>query len=108
MSSRTSKSSGVMVRFLYLRVESNQCISLQLLTGHLSQLSFHLKAAHGGPVKSLEAFLQTFPDVFAISKHSNAYVRTKGSHPTSSLTESAESFETKRPVLVRTKRAGPV
>ncbi|KAK8758409.1 hypothetical protein V5799_003960 [Amblyomma americanum] len=83
-----------MVKFLKERVESNQGISLQKLTGHLSQLPSDLRTKYGCSVKSLKIFLQQFPKVFVIRNQSNVYVRTKSRRPTSSLNGSMESFVT--------------
>ncbi|CAN8001171.1 unnamed protein product [Ixodes hexagonus] len=72
-----SGSSEAMVKFLKERVESNQGISLQKLTGHLSQLPPDLRTKYGCSVKSLKLFLQQYPKVFVIRNQSNVYVRTK-------------------------------
>ncbi|EEC05818.1 hypothetical protein ISCGN_024781 [Ixodes scapularis] len=72
-----SGTSEAMVKFLKERVESNQGISLQKLTGHLSQLPPDLRTKYGCSVKSLKLFLQQYPKVFVIRNQSNVYVRTK-------------------------------
>lgn len=86
------------MKFLKDRVESNQGISLQKLTGHLSQLPSDLRTKYGCSVKSLKIFLQQFPKVFVIRNQSNVYVRTRSRRATTeeatSLEGSMESFQT--------------
>ncbi|KAL1470773.1 hypothetical protein MTO96_024033 [Rhipicephalus appendiculatus] len=98
MARQRSNSSEAMVKFLKDRVESNQGISLQKLTGHLSQLPSDLRTKYGCSVKSLKIFLQQFPKVFVIRNQSNVYVRTRSRRATTeeatSLDGSMESFQT--------------
>ncbi|XP_037582649.1 uncharacterized protein LOC119466241 isoform X1 [Dermacentor silvarum] len=97
MARQRSNSSEAMVKFLKDRVESNQGISLQKLTGHLSQLPSDLRTKYGCSVKSLKIFLQQFPKVFVIRNQSNVYVRTKSRRLTTTVpspTGSMESFPT--------------
>lgn len=91
MSKQKSNTSEAMVKFLKERVESNQGISLQKLTGHLSQLPSDLRTKYGCSVKSLKVFLQQYPKVFVIRNQSNVYVRTKKKP---SLSGSIESDDT--------------
>lgn len=81
-----------MVEFLKGRVESNQGISLQKLTGHLSQLPHDLRTKYGCTLESLKMFLREYPKVFLILNESNVYVRTESLPSTSALTGSVESF----------------
>ncbi|KAH9360740.1 hypothetical protein HPB48_020219 [Haemaphysalis longicornis] len=97
MSTRSSDSSDAMVEFLKDRVESNQGISLQGLTGHLSQLPYDLRTKYGGSVKSLKLFLQRFPKVFLILDENNVYVRNESLQSTSFTTGSVESWLSSTP-----------
>lgn len=92
MSECISHSSDAMVRFLKERVEAHQGISLQKLTGHLSQLPPELRTKYGCSAKSLMIFLQKFPDIFIIRNDANVYVETEDRQATSSLNGSAGSF----------------
>ncbi|KAH6922768.1 hypothetical protein HPB50_018981 [Hyalomma asiaticum] len=88
MARQRSRSSEAMVKFLKDRVESNQGISLQKLTGHLSQLPSELRTKYGCSVKSLKFFLQHYPKVFVIRNQSNVYVRTRSRRATIAVTGS--------------------
>ncbi|KAH9375877.1 hypothetical protein HPB48_017393 [Haemaphysalis longicornis] len=92
--SSPAASSTITMKFLKERVESKQGISLQRLTGHLSQLPSDLKTRCGCSIKSLKRFLQQFPEVFAIRDERNVYVRKKGLRGTSSLSVSVQRFIT--------------
>ncbi|XP_064483647.1 uncharacterized protein LOC135396539 isoform X2 [Ornithodoros turicata] len=90
------KPSEVMVKFLKERVESNQGISLQKLTGHLSQLPPDVRNKYGCSVKSLKSFLQQHPQTFRIVNDNNVCVTNgeKRSSLKSSLNGSVESIPT--------------
>lgn len=92
MPKRRSRSSDAMVKFLKGRVESSQGISLQKLTGHLSQLPPDLRTKYGCSVRSLKLFLQQHPRVFVIRNQSNVYVRTRSRRTTSPPNASADGF----------------
>ncbi|XP_077544754.1 uncharacterized protein LOC144157908 [Haemaphysalis longicornis] len=91
MSDRSSSTSEEMVRFLKKRVESHQGISLQQLTGHLSQLPPGLRTKYGRSIKSVKMFLHTFPEVFVIRDDTNVFLRTKSPEATSSSDGNAEN-----------------
>ncbi|XP_077536201.1 uncharacterized protein LOC144148556 [Haemaphysalis longicornis] len=88
-------SSDAKVKLLKERVEPNQGLSLQELTGHLSQMLHFVRTKCGRTVKSRMIFLHKLPTAVAIRDERNGYVRTKSRQPTSSLNAgSVESFTT--------------
>lgn len=84
MTRQRRKSARAVVTFLRERVALSQGISLQKLTGHLSQLPPDLRTKYASSVKSLTAFLEQYPDVFVICNQ-DVYLTTERPSPSGSL-----------------------
>ncbi|XP_077496677.1 uncharacterized protein LOC144107516 isoform X3 [Amblyomma americanum] len=70
----TSKSRETLKEFLRKRVESHPGISIQKLTGHLSQLPAEIRLKYGGNVDSIRRVLEQFPEIFIIRNHDQVHV----------------------------------
>ncbi|XP_075525428.1 uncharacterized protein LOC142557454 isoform X2 [Dermacentor variabilis] len=72
----SSKSRETLKEFLRKRVESHPGISIQKLTGHLSQLPADIRMKYGGNVDSIRRVLEQFPEIFIIRNHDQVHVST--------------------------------
>lgn len=75
----SSKSRETLKEFLRKRVESHPGISIQKLTGHLSQLPAEIRMKYGGNVDSIRRVLEQYPEVFIIRNHDQVHVTTSKS-----------------------------
>uniref|UniRef100_L7LYM5 Egal-1 winged helix domain-containing protein n=1 Tax=Rhipicephalus pulchellus TaxID=72859 RepID=L7LYM5_RHIPC len=100
----SSKSRETLKEFLRKRVESHPGISIQKLTGHLSQLPAEIRMKYGGNVDSIRRVLEQFPDIFVIRNHDQVHVTTsKSSSKTTGASSSAGGSDDETTTLTGAK-----
>ncbi|KAH8032998.1 hypothetical protein HPB51_004920 [Rhipicephalus microplus] len=104
MMNGSSKSREALKEFLRKRVESHPGITIQKLTGHLSQLPAEIRMKYGGNVDSIRRVLEQFPDIFVIRNHDQVHVTTsKSSGKTTGASSSAGGSDDETTTLTGAK-----
>ncbi|KAL3248726.1 hypothetical protein MRX96_017811 [Rhipicephalus microplus] len=104
MMDESSKSRETLKEFLRKRVESHPGISIQKLTGHLSQLPAEIRMKYGGNVDSIRRVLEQFPDIFVIRNRDQVHVTTsKSSGKTTGPSSSAGGSDDETTTLTGAK-----
>lgn len=99
----SSKSRETLKEFLRKRVESHPGISIQKLTGHLSQLPADIRAKYGGNVDSIRRVLEQFPEIFIIRNHDQVHVVTSKPASTRAASSSGNGSDDEMTVLTNAK-----
>lgn len=99
----SSKSRETLKEFLRKRVESHPGISIQKLTGHLSQLPADIRAKYGGNVDSIRRVLEQFPEIFIIRNHDQVHVVTSKPASTRAASSSGGGSDDETTVLTNAK-----
>lgn len=103
-SSKSRETLETLKEFLRKRVESHPGISIQKLTGHLSQLPAEIRMKYGGNVDSIRRVLEQFPDIFVIRNHDQVHVTTsKSSGKTTGASSSAGGSDDETTTLTGAK-----
>ncbi|KAL3186074.1 hypothetical protein MRX96_028203 [Rhipicephalus microplus] len=104
MMNGSNKSRETLKEFLRKRVEFHPGISIQKLTGHLSQLPAEIRMKYGGNVDSIRRVLEQFPDTFVIRNHDQVHVTTsKSSGKTTGASSSADGRDDETTTLTGAK-----
>ncbi|XP_077547366.1 uncharacterized protein LOC144159638 [Haemaphysalis longicornis] len=101
--STTKSSRETLKEFLRKRVESHPGISIQKLTGHLSQLPSEIRTKYGGNVDSIRRVLEQFPDIFVIRNHDQVHVVTSKPASTRAASSSGGGSDDEMTVLSNAK-----
>ncbi|KAL3198609.1 hypothetical protein MRX96_014424 [Rhipicephalus microplus] len=100
----SGKSREALKEFLRKRVESHPGITIQKLTGHLSQLPAEIRMKYGGNVDSIRRVLEQFPGIFVIRNHDQVHVTTsKSSSKTTGASSSAGGSDDETTTLTGAK-----
>ncbi|KAH7958209.1 hypothetical protein HPB51_027805 [Rhipicephalus microplus] len=79
MQNGSSKPRETLKEFLRKRVESHPGISIQKLTGHLSQLPVEIRKTYPHDTNSIRRVLEQFPEIFVIRNHDQVHLTTSES-----------------------------